>query len=484
MTSFPHMMTILPAVFLLAMTCIVLMVSVFIKDSVSNYRWTYYLTQLGLVGSFILVLKQIAMFANPVFVAHNSMVLDHLSGVSILFILFLSFFIFLYAKKDLVRLQLASGEFYSLGLFAILGMMVMVSAYNLMTMYLAIELMSLPFYALCAYKRKSTKGTEAAMKYFVMGAIASGLLLYGISLVYGVTHSFDFAGMAQAMQSAPSDRLIILLVGVVFILAGFAFKFGIVPFHMWVPDVYEGAPTIVVLFLSSVPKIAVFSLMVRLYYDAFNTVHPQWHDLMTLLAVLSILLGNIVALSQQNIKRMFAYSSIAHLGYMLLALATGTAFGLSAAMFYTVTYALVSVGAFGVLVLLNNKNFNVENFSDLAGLNSRHPWLAFILLLFIFSMAGMPPTVGFIAKLGIVMTLVKTHQIALAVFLVLMAVAGLYYYLRVVKTMYFEKPEKANITSTSLSADTAVAISINGILVLALGVFPAGLLTLCHYGFV
>lgn len=484
MSSFPHFMTILPAVFLLAMTCVVLMVSVFVKQPLSNYRWTYYLSQFSLVGTFVLMLKQSSIFSSTLLVAHQSLIIDHLSVISILFILFLSFFIFLYAKKDLMRLQLGSGEFYTLGLFSILGMIIMVSAYNLMTMYLAIELMSLPFYALCAYKRKSTKGTEAAIKYFVTGAIASGLLLYGISLVYGVTHSFDFAAMAQAMQSAPHDRLIILLVGIVFVLSGFAFKFGVVPFHMWVPDVYEGAPTIVILFLSSVPKIAVFSLMVRLFYVGFSSVHTEWHHLLTLLAVISIFLGNIVALAQQNIKRMFAYSSIAHMGYMLLALGTGTAFGLSAAMFYTVTYALVSVGAFGVLILLSNKNFNVESFSDLAGLNSRHPWLAFILLLFVFSMAGMPPTVGFIAKLGIVMTLVKTHQIGLAVFLVLMAVAGLYYYLRVVKTMYFEKPEKNNITSTSLSADTTVAISINGILVLTFGIFPVGLLTLCHYGFV
>ncbi len=446
------MMMLLPFAFLLTMTCVVLFVG----------KRAYCFAQTALLGTLALTLYPLLNFIEPVWFAEKSMVFDNLALIASALCLFLTFCIFIYIGK-------MAAEFYALCLFSLLGMLVMFSAHNMMTLYLAIELMSLPLYALCAFQRTSTAGSEAAIKYFVTGAIASGFLLYGISLVYGAAHSFDFAMIAQAHST-------MLLVGITFMLAGFAFKLGLVPFHMWAPDVYEGSPTVSLLFISSVPKLATIVLVIRLFYESFAASHSDWMQLMNILAVLSILVGNVVALRQDNIKRLFAYSSIAHMGYALLGLAVGTSFALSATLFYVISYLLMAVGGFAILALLNAQSFN-----DLSGLNARHPWLAFMMLLFVFSMAGVPPTIGFIAKLTILMTLVKTHEVAMAVYVVLMAVTSLYYYLRIIKVMYFEKPLGEH--PEHFHRDTIMVLSMNGLGVLVLGILPAGLLALCAYCF-
>lgn len=436
--------TMLPMIFLLSMTCLVLLLGLVTQ------RFVYMLAQLSLIGVFLLSSPSVAVSLSVIFTG----------------------FMFVYARKELSRLQLAQSEFYALCLFSLLGMLVMLSADNWMTLYLAIELMSLPLYTLCAFQRKLASGSESAIKYFVTGAIASGFLLYGISLIYGATGSFDFSSIAVQPH-------FLLLVGMVFILAGFAFKLGLVPFHMWAPDVYEGAPTYSVLFLATIPKLATVALLARLFYFSFSDFHLEWMQLMNLLAVLSIFLGNVVALRQNNIKRLFAYSSIAHMGYAFLALSAGTSFGLSSAMFYIATYIITAIGGIAVLAVLNKQGLEFQTFNDLAGLNATHPWLAFMMLLFVFSMAGIPPTVGFVAKLGVLMALVKTHQVYMAVYLVLMAVVSVYYYLRIIKVMYFEKAEvEARYSLASFPTDVVIAISLNGVAVFVLGIFPNGLLRL------
>jgi NADH-quinone oxidoreductase subunit N len=477
--SFIHNITLLPVVVILALTCVVLMMAVFCPKS----RSIYYVAQLAVIAGIVLTFLQYEFLAKATIIASSSLIIDHLSAMSSIFILVLSLFAFLYAKKELKRMKLAHGEYYGLCLFSILGMLLMASAFNFITLYLSIELMSLPLYALCIYKRESGKSAEAAIKYFVTGALASGLMLYGLSLIFGATQTINFSQISVNLVDMSSSSNVLMLVGIAFVFAGFAFKFGLAPFHMWVPDVFEGVPSVVALFIASAPKIATFAIVVRLFFTVFNPLHAQWTHFFILIAVLSLLLGNITAIAQTNIKRLFAYSSIAHMGYMILGLIAGTKLGLSASLFYVVSYSFVTVGGFGVLALMNSQGYEIKNISDLSGLNQRNPWLAFIMLLLIFSMAGVPPTVGFVAKLGVIMSLVQQHYIALAVFAVLMAVIGLYYYLRIIKVMYFESSTKA-IAIPEVPADATVAITINGLAVLLFGVFPGVLLSLCHMAFV
>lgn len=477
--SFIHNITLLPVVVILALTCVVLMMAVFSPKN----RLIYYVAQLAIIAGIVLTFLQYKLLAKAAIIASSSLIIDHLSAVCSLFILVLSLFSFLYAKKELKRMKLAQGEYYGLCLFSILGMLLMASAFNFITLYLAVELMSLPLYALCIYKRKSGKSAEAAIKYFVTGALASGLMLYGLSLIFGATQTISFSQISINLVDMSSSENVLLLVGIAFIFAGFAFKFGMAPFHMWVPDVFEGVPSAVALFIASAPKIATFAIVVRLFFTVFNPLHAQWLHFFILVAVLSMLLGNLTAMVQTNIKRLFAYSSIAHMGYMVLGLIAGTKLGLSASLFYIVSYCFVAVGGFGVLALLNSQGYEIKNISDLSGLNHRNPWLAFIMLLLVFSMAGVPPTVGFVAKLGVIMALVQQHYISLAVFSVLMAVVGIYYYLRIIKVMYFEASIKS-LAIPEIPAGATVAITINGLVVLLFGIFPSVLLSLCHLAFV
>jgi NADH-quinone oxidoreductase subunit N len=392
-----------------------------------------------------------------------------------------------YSRQYLFSRGLLRGEFITLMLFSLLGMMVMVSAASFLTLYLGLELMSLCLYALVALDRDSPLATEAAMKYFVLGALSSGLLLYGMSMIYGATGSLaitEVAREATRLSASTADRDF-LVFGTVFMVAGIAFKLGVVPFHMWLPDVYHGAPTPVTLFIASGPKLAAFGMAVRLLVDGLAGLAADWQQMLALLALLSMALGNITAIAQVNLKRMLAYSAIAHMGFMLLGLLSGLVEGnwlnrneaYSAALFYVLVYAVMSVGAFGMLLYLSRAGFECENLDDLRGLNRRSPWYAFMMLLVMFSLAGVPPTAGFYAKLSVISAAVSAGHIWLAVAAVLLSLVGAYYYLRVVKLMYFDEPAEAGPIVGH--PGMRVLLSANGLSLLALGILPQPLMSLC-----
>jgi len=354
-------------------------------------------------------------------------------------------------------------------------MMILISAHNLLTIYLGLELLSLSLYALVAMHRDSARASEAAMKYFVLGAIASGMLLYGMSMIYGITGSLDLAVISQ--QAAGVQDQLVLVFGIVFLIIGVAFKLGAVPFHMWVPDVYEGAPTAVTLFLGSAPKLAAFAMLMRLLIDGLGSVIVQWQDILILLTLMSLAVGNIVAIAQVNIKRMLAYSTISHIGFLMLGVMTGTQAGVSASMFYTITYTLMSLGSFGMIILLSRKGFEAEKLDDFKGLNERSPWSAFLMMILMFSMAGVPPFLGFWAKMSVLREVVAVDMVWLAAASVVFSIIGAYYYLRVIKIMYFDKSETTE--AIRCSVDMRVMISLNAIFVLMIGLFPDALLSLC-----
>jgi NADH-quinone oxidoreductase subunit N len=371
-----------------------------------------------------------------------------------------------------------SGEFFSLVLFATLGMMVMISGSNFLTLYLGLELLSLSLFTMVALQRDSAVATEAAMKFFVLGALASGFLLYGMSLVYGVTGALDVARVSEVIQSG-SVNSTVLVVGLVFIIAGISFKLSVAPFHMWVPDVYQGAPTAVVLFIGSAPKLAAFGFAIRILADGMEGMVADWQGMLIILAVLSMMVGNLAAIAQTNIKRMLAYSTISHMGFMLLGFISADENGYSSSMFYIVVYVIVTLGTFGIIMLLSRKEFEVEKLDDFKGLNRRNPWYAFITLLFMFSLAGIPPTVGFYAKLSVLQAVISVGYVWLAVAAVIFSLIGAFYYLRIVKLMYFDEPE-SNVP-ISPHGDVNLLISANGLAVLVFGIFPQTLMTLCVY---
>jgi NADH-quinone oxidoreductase subunit N len=397
-----------------------------------------------------------------------------------------------YSRQYLQDRGLLRGEFLALLLFALLGMMVMMSANSFLTVYLGLELLSLCLYALVALNRDSAASTEAAMKYFVLGALASGLLLYGMSMIYGATGTLTITDVAKQIASLSSQATErgFLVFGLVFIVCGIAFKLGVVPFHMWIPDVYHGAPTAVTLVIGTAPKLAAFAMAMRLLVNGLLDLAHDWQQMLVILSVLSMALGNITAIAQTNLKRMLAYSTIAHMGFMLLGLQSGVVGGnwlnaadaYAAAMFYTVVYVLTSVGAFGSLVFLSRKGFECENLDDLKGLNRRNPWYAFVMLLIMFSLAGVPPTVGFYAKLSVLSAAVNAGQIWLAVAAVVFSLVGAYYYLRIVKLMYFDEPKDAAVAAPSFDGQgfgARVLLSANGLALLVLGLFPQLLMSLC-----
>ncbi|SRR5579883_201421 len=483
MTNFtmPLFSVAVPEIFVLCMACIVLLVDVFVKE---RFRWvTYALVQLTLVIGFLLTLQQYHDYPQPIVTFSGHYVLDKLAVLTKLFIFVVSFFAFIYANLYIKERRMSRGDYYILGLFAVLGMQVMASAYSFLTIFLGLELSTLPLYAMVAMQKDSRVAIEASMKYFVMGALASGLLLYGISIVYGATGSFEIFGMAGLLQNASSTQQAALLLALVFILAGIIFKFGAVPFHMWVPDVYTGAPTTVTLFIASAPKIAAFAITMRILVEAFPALTSHWQHALIAVSILSMFGGNLLAIAQTNIKRMLAYSSIAHIGYTFLGILAGPVDpqGYSAAMFYIVTYVIVAAGAFAIISILSTHNIELDQLDDYRGLNARSPWLAFMMLLLMFSMAGVPPTVGFFAKLGLLEALVAAHYVWLAALALLFAIVGAYYYLRVVMLMYFEEP-KSNLVGTHISVTPSLmaAISINGVAALILGLLPSGLIDLCR----
>jgi NADH-quinone oxidoreductase subunit N len=376
------------------------------------------------------------------------------------------------------------GEFYVLALFSLLGQMVMISANNFLIIYLGLELMSLSLYALVALRRDHAVSTEAAMKYFVLGALASGFLLYGISMMYGATGSLDLNEVAKTIAAGTVNKPV-LVFGLVFIVAGLAFKLGVVPFHMWVPDVYQGAPTSTTLLLGGAPKIATFAIAIRMLVEGLPALAIDWQQMLTILAVLSMAIGNITAIVQTNIKRMLAYSTISQMGFILLGLLSGVVTsvdgsstnGYSAAMFYTITYVLTTLGIFGVIMLLSRAGFEAENIDDFKGLNQRSPWFALVTLLLMFSLAGVPPVVGFYAKLSVLQAALSTGQVWLAVVTVMFSLIGAYYYLRIVKVMYFDEP--VDNTKIVASTDMRVALTVNGAAILLLGLMPGPLMGAC-----
>ena len=392
-----------------------------------------------------------------------------------------------YSRQYLLDRGLFRGEFLALLLFALLGVMIMISANSFLTVYLGLELLSLCLYSMVALNRDSPTSIEAAMKYFVLGALASGLLLYGMSMIYGATGTLTISEIARQigpLADSTTDRTF-LVFGLVFIVAGIAFKLGVVPFHMWIPDVYHGAPTAVTLIIGSVPKLAAFAMAIRLLVNGLLDLAVDWQQMLAVLAVLSMALGNIAAIAQSNLKRMLAYSTIAHMGFMLLGLLSGVVGGntlntsdaYAASMFYVVIYVLMSLGAFGMLLYMSYAGFECERLDDMKGLNRRNPWYAFLMLVLMFSLAGIPPTAGFYAKLAVISAAVDAGQIGLAVTAVLLSLVGAFYYLRIVKLMYFDDPELA--TPVKGPAEMRLLLSANGLALLVFGILPGGLMQIC-----
>jgi NADH-quinone oxidoreductase subunit N len=398
---------------------------------------------------------------------------QHLKIVTLLIVAI----VFIYSTDYLRRRSILKGEYYVLGLFATLGAMVLISAASLITLYLGLELMSLCLYAMVAFDRESGVAAESAIKYFVLGSLASGTLLYGMSIVYGVTGSLQLDGIAAAVRGGFGDNLG-LIFGIAFLVVGIGFKLGAVPFHMWVPDVYEGSPTCVTVFIGTASKLAAFALAMRLLPEALAGSQADWSQMLVVLSVLSIAIGNVVAVAQSNLKRMLAYSTISHVGYILLGILAGTAQGYQAAMFYIVSYAVVACGAFGMILLLARQGFEADQITDFRGLNSRSPWFAGMMAILMFSLAGLPPFVGFWAKLGVVQAVLNVGFTWLAVVAVLFSVIGAFYYLRIVKLMYFDDPTDSSVIGGSVLMRTV--LSANALLVIALGVAPAALLGWCQ----
>lgn len=378
------------------------------------------------------------------------------------------------------------GEFYVLALFSLLGQMVMISGNNVLVIYLGLELMSLALYALVALRRNYAVSTEAAMKYFVLGALASGFLLYGISMLYGATGTLDLSEIAIATYSVTSNNTI-LVFALVFLVAGLGFKLGAAPFHMWVPDVYQGAPTAVTLLLGAAPKLAAFAICFRLLVEGLFTHAVDWQQMLVVISVLSMAVGNIAALAQSNLKRMLAYSTISHMGFMLLGLLSGVSDGqvnlaasaYASSMFYVVTYVLTTLGTFGMILLLARNGFESEQIDDLKGLNKQHPWFAFVMLMLMFSLTGIPPLMGFYAKFSVIQAVLGTGQVWLAIVAVFFSLIGAFYYLRVVKVMYFDEPAEDVPSTIQVSAEMRLALSLNGLAILFFGLMPETVMNAC-----
>jgi NADH-quinone oxidoreductase subunit N len=481
----PNLVPASAEIFVLAMVSLILIVDLFDKDP---KRSSAYLLSLGtMVGAGLIT---VAVGGNsPTTTFSNMFVSDALADVLKLMVYGSMFVLLVYSRSTLGPRDLLKGEFYTLSLFAMLGMMVMISANHFLTVYLGLELLTLSLYALVALQRDSAAASEAAMKYFVLGALASGMLLYGMSMIYGATGTLDINQISMATQSAAVNHTV-LVFGLVFLVSGIAFKLGAVPFHMWVPDVYHGAPTAVTLIIASAPKFAAFAMMMRLLVGSLIDLAVDWQQMLTVLSVLSLAIGNITAIAQTNIKRMLAYSTIGHMGFMLLGMLAGVIEGnrlsafnaYSSSMFYVAVYVLTTLGSFGMILLLSRAGFEADTLEDFKGLNTRSPWFAFLMLLIMFSLAGVPPTVGFYAKLSVLQAVVDAGQVWLAVVAVMFSLIGAFYYLRVVKLMYFDEPK--DLSPITPNFDMSVVLSINGLAVLGLGILPGPLMTVCKIAMV
>jgi NADH-quinone oxidoreductase subunit N len=466
-----------PEIFLLIATCSVLMIDLFVKDH--QRIITYVIAQISLLITAWLVYT-VTDSTTVVTVFNDMYVADPMARVLKISIILMTMVVFAYSRPYLKDRHMFKGELLTLGLFAVLGMMVMVSAKTMLLVYLGLELLSLSLYAMVAFRRNDGVASEAAMKYFVLGAIASGMLLYGMSIIYGLSGSLNLELIATNLAAQDSLMSNIgLLLGLSFILVGLGFKLGVVPFHMWIPDVYHGSPTAITMFLSAAPKIAVFAMVVRLLGQGLGDMSVGWQQILSLLADLSLFVGNVIAIAQTNLKRMFAYSTISHMGFVTLGILAASEAGYAASMFYIITYAIISMGGFAVIIFLSNKDTEADELNDLKGLSSRHPWVALMMLLFLFSMAGVPPTVGFYAKLSVIQAVVGADLVWLAVFAVVMSVVGAFYYLRAIKMMYFDQADDVVPPSSKATLEFSALLSINGLAVLALGFLPGGLMAIC-----
>lgn len=467
----------LPEIIILITACVALLGDLFLRHRFPSIAFVVALIGLGLAGavSFLFLNQYTTTLFNGLFIS------DDIAQLMKLFIYLTVFLSFVYSKSYLTERKMPSGDFYVLGLLSTVGMMALVSAHSLLTVYLGVELLSLPLYAMTAIRRSNSDASEAAMKYFVIGAIASGMLLYGMSLLYGATGQLDLGEIAKAIALTGHVQKGLLSFAMVFILAGVGFKLAAVPFHMWAPDVYAGAPTSVTLFLSAAPKIAAIGMAIRLLTISLGALTAEWQQLILVMALLSTVFGNLIAIAQSNIKRLFAYSTISHMGYALFGILAATSEGFSATLYYVLIYSLMSVGAFGLIVLMSRLDCEMEQIEDLKGLNKRNPWLAFMMMIILFSMAGVPPTVGFFAKLLVLKALVDVHMISVAVIGLIFAVVGSFYYLRIIKVMYFDAPEDA--APIRLPRVTTAIFSVNCLSLLYFGIFPSALIAACVNAF-
>ena len=482
LTSLP---IVYPEIFLLLMTSVVALVGV--NASESRLNLTFWIAQISLAVLALMHLNELQA-ARTVYGMQRMVVIDPLGHLLALAASLATMITLGFARPYLKSRDLLKGEFLSLAMFSLLGISVMVSANNFLVVYVGLELMSLSLYALTALRRDHAVATEAAMKYFILGALASGFLLYGLSMMYGATGTLDIPTVFEAIHKGTVNPQV-LVFGLVFIVAGLGFKLGLAPFHMWVPDVYQGAPTAVTLLISGAPKLAAFGITFRILVEGLSGTAKDWEEMLIVLSVTSMSLGNLAAIAQSNLKRLLAYSAIAQLGFMLLGFTPtvtdmGTAAaanGYSSALFYIVTYVLTTLGTFGLIMVLSRHGFESEEISDLAGLGKRSPWIAGVMALFMFSLAGIPPLVGFYAKFAVLQALVSTGSpfyIKLAIVAVLLSLVGAYYYLRIVKTMFFDEP----VDPTPIHGETGatVLLALNGLAALGFGLVPDGLMTVCR----
>ena len=464
-----------PEIFLLVMTCVVMVLDLFTPADKREGR-LFILS----IGTLALLCFTLYGLGNPMvaprFAFNGMFVVDGMAVILKFAIAISVAMVIVYSRAYLAARKLFTGEFIALIMFATLGMMIMVSANHFISLYLGLELLALSSYAMVALNRDSATSTEAAMKYFILGALASGLLLYGLSMIYGATGSLDVSRVASVIRASRGIDPLIMF-GLVFTVSGLAFKLGVAPFHMWVPDVYHGAPTAMTLFIGSAPKLAAFGFIMRILADSLGGAVGDWQGMLVILSVLSMALGNIIAIAQTNLKRMLAYSTISHMGFLLLGILAGTKNGYASGMFYVITYVLMTAGSFGMIMLLSRAGFEADNIDDFKGLNQRSPTYALLMLFIIFSMAGIPPFLGFWAKLAVLEGVLNAGYTWLVVFAVLMSVIGAFYYLRIIKVMYFDRPTDTSPIAATL--DMRGLLVINAFALLALGIFPGALMTAC-----
>ncbi len=475
-----------PEIWLLFAVCVITIADLFVTDE--QRRPTFWMTQ-GAIGVFAAMHLGYFNGGATLYGMNGTVVTDPMGHLLAFFAAVAMMITIAYARPTLGSRDMLKGEFFTLSLFVLLGISVMTSANNFLVVYLGLEVMSLSLYALVALRRDHAVSIEAAMKYFVLGALASGFLLYGLSMMYGATGSLEIPKVFEQIASNPRINKEVLIFGVVFIVAGLAFKLGAVPFHMWVPDVYQGAPTSITLMIGGAPKFAAFAIIIRLLVEGLLGLAVDWQQMFIVLAVGSLVVGNVAAIAQTNLKRMLAYSTIAQMGFVLLGLSAGVVSGntlsagnaYSSSMFYLVAYVLTTLGTFGLIMFLSRQGFESERIEDLAGLAKRSPWVAGVMTVFMFSLAGVPPMVGFYAKLAVLQALITTNvagYLYLAIFAVLLSLVGAFYYLRIVKTMYFDEPTQT--APVVQGHGVSALLAVNGLAVLGFGLLPGGLMAVCR----